>query len=139
MIEDNRGDRVLVQEALAKLGIEHRMNVVHDGAEAMKYLRAETPYADAFRPQLIVLDLKLPRKNGREVLEEINGNPEWRTIPVVLFSSSRAELELAKAIKLPILTYRVKPSTFAGYVEMVRSIVAFFREKGSGQAGPKDE
>jgi CheY-like chemotaxis protein len=127
MVEDNRGDVVLFEEALEKLGFHYRMNVVRDGVEALKYLRQEPPYAESFTPELIVLDLKLPLKNGREVLEEVLPNPVWRAIPVVLLSSSRSELELARAIQMPIQSYMVKPSTFAGYVELVRSIDAFFR------------
>ncbi|MFO7535016.1 MAG: response regulator [Kiritimatiellia bacterium] len=127
MVEDNRGDVVLFEEALEKLGFRYRMNVVRDGVEALKYLRQEPPYAGSFTPELIVLDLKLPLKNGREVLEEVLPNPVWRAIPFVLLSSSRSELELARAIQMPIQSYMVKPSTFAGYVELVRSIDAFFR------------
>jgi CheY-like chemotaxis protein len=106
------------------------MNVVRDGVEAMKYLRRQPPYENAPRPDLIVLDLKLPLKNGREVLEEMEPNPEWRDIPIVLLSSSRTELELARSIQLPAQSFMVKPSTFAGYVELVRSITAFFRKSG---------
>lgn len=126
MVEDNRGDIVLVQEAMTELGVEHRLNVVSDGVEAMKYLLAQEPYADATRPDLIVLDLKLPRKNGREVMEEVGSHDDWRNIPVVVLSSSRSELELAKAINMSVRRYMVKPSTFAGYVELVRSIEAFY-------------
>jgi CheY-like chemotaxis protein len=139
MIEDNRGDQVLIQEAMAKLGLEHRLTVVRDGVEALKYLRAEEPYAGGARPDLIVLDLKLPRKNGREVLEEIHGAPAWSRIPIVLLSSSRSELELARAIPVPVRRCMVKPNTFAGYVELVRSIEAFYRQEGAGLAEPSDE
>lgn len=128
MVEDNRGDVVLFEEAMEKLGLHYRLNVVRDGVEAMKYLRQDPPYAGAAKPEMIVLDLKLPLKNGREVLEEVLPNPDWRSIPFVLLSSSRSELELARAIKMPIQSYMVKPSTFAGYVELVRSIDAFFHK-----------
>jgi CheY-like chemotaxis protein len=139
MVEDNRGDVVLIQEAMTKLGLEHRLTVVSDGVESMNYLLAQEPYANVIRPDLIVLDLKLPRKNGREVLEAIDGNPDWRTIPVVVLSSSRSELELAKAIDIPLKRYMVKPSTFAGYVELVRSIEAFYRQEGGARERRHDE
>ncbi len=142
MVEDNRGDVVLVREAMAKIGVDYRMDVVRDGVEAMKYLRHQPPYETVNRPELIVLDLKLPLKNGREVLEEMDLNPEWRDIPIVLLSSSRTELELARSVHLSAQSFMVKPSTFAGYVELVRSIDAFFRKSGPEGARPggrKDE
>jgi chemotaxis family two-component system response regulator Rcp1 len=130
MVEDNRGDVVLVREAMTKLGLDHRMHEVRDGVEAIKFLKKEHPYEEAPRPDLIVLDLKLPLKNGREVLEEVEPNPDWRGIPIVLLSSSRTELEMARSIKLPAQSYMVKPSTFGGYVELVRSINVFFQKTG---------
>lgn len=135
MVEDNRGDVVLVREAMTKLGYEHRMHVVRDGVEAIKFLKKEHPYEKAPRPDLIVLDLKLPLKNGREVLEEVEPNPDWRAIPIVLLSSSRTELEMARSIRLPAQSYMVKPSTFGGYVELVRSIDMFF-QKTAGEKAP---
>jgi CheY-like chemotaxis protein len=125
MVEDNRGDVVLMQEALNTVGLQHRVHVVSDGVEAVAYLRRQGQYAAAIRPALIVLDLKLPRKNGREVLDEIMPDPELSRIPVALLSSSRSELEAARALRIPSRNYMVKPSTFAGYIELVHALEAF--------------
>ena len=127
MVEDNPGDLVLVREAASKAGLPYHVNVVRDGVEATEYLRSEKRHAGAGRPDLIVLDLKLPRKSGREVLEEITPDPKLRDIPIVLLSSSRSELELVRARHRPGRSYQVKPSTFPGYVELMLSIEAFRR------------
>ena len=125
MVEDNRGDVVLVQEAVTKAGLPHHITVVGDGEEALAYLRREGRYASAVRPELIIMDLNLPRKGGREVLDVILPDPAMRDIPLVLLSSSRSELELVKTYKLPARSCLVKPSTFAGYVDLVRAIEAY--------------
>ena len=128
MIEDNRGDVVLVQAALEKAGLAHHVTVVNDGVEAMEFLHHGGKYVEAPRPDLIMLDLKLPRKNGREVLDEIRPDPALREIPVVLLSSSVSELKLARSYELPAECYMVKPNTYEGYVELVQAIEAFRRK-----------
>lgn len=125
MVEDNRGDVVLVQAAMEKVGLTHNVTVVSDGAEAIDFLHRRGPYALAPRPDLIMLDLKLPRKCGREVLNEIQLDPVLRAIPLVFLSSSRSELELARAFQLPAECYLEKPNTFQGFVDLVRAIEAF--------------
>ncbi|HBA82815.1 MAG TPA: hypothetical protein DCZ95_01855 [Verrucomicrobia bacterium] len=132
MVEDNRGDVVLVQEALRKVGLLCRVNVVSDGVEALAYLRRQGRYAGAARPDLIVLDLKLPRKSGREVLEEIQQDLSLCDIPFIIFSSSKSELELARASELPAHRYMVKPSQFEGYVDFVRVIEEILTSGGKG-------
>jgi CheY-like chemotaxis protein len=122
MVEDNRGDVVLVREAMRKAGLSYRLTVVPDGIEAMAYLRRQGKYAGATRPDQIILDLKLPRKNGREVLDEIQLDPFLHDIPLVVFSSSKSELASARSCKLQAESYIVKPSTFEGYVEFVQFI-----------------
>ncbi len=122
LVEDNRGDVILIQEAMEHAGLTHAVNVASDGVEAMKFLRRSGKYTHAPRPDLILLDLKLPRKNGREVLAEILPDPTLCTIPVIILSSSRSELELARTYKLPPECYIVKPSTFEGFVELVRTL-----------------
>ena len=122
MVEDNRGDVVLVREALKKAGLAHRLNVVPDGVEAMEYLRRQGKHAEAGRPDLIVLDLKLPRKSGREVLDDILPDSSLRDIPLVILSSSRSELERARARPAPVPVCMVKPSTFGGYVDLVQTL-----------------
>lgn len=122
LIEDNRGDVILIREAMEHAGLTHTVHVTSDGVEAMKFLRRSGKYTQAPIPDLILLDLKLPRKNGREVLAEILPDPTLCKIPVILLSSSRSELELARAYQLPPECYIVKPSTFEGFVELVRTI-----------------
>jgi CheY-like chemotaxis protein len=134
MVEDNRGDIVLLEEAMRKSGLSHRINTVKDGVEAMQYLNREDKFAGASKPELIILDLKLPRKNGREVLEEIRRDPGLRDIRLVVLSSSKSELALAMATKPTAPKCMVKPSTFDGYIELVKNIEAF-REAGSKTAG----
>ena len=147
MIEDNRGNVVLVQAAMDKAGLTHHLTVVSDGAEAVEFLFRRGKYADSPRPGLIMLDLKLPRKNGREVLDDIQADSVLREIPLVIVSSSRSELELSRVYKLPSECYLEKPSTFQGFVELVQAIEAFRCKADSltptplprcgGEGGPK--
>jgi CheY-like chemotaxis protein len=125
LVEDNRGDVTLVQEAMEEVGLTHTVNVVSDGMEAMEFLRRSGRYSQAPRPDLILLDLKLPRKSGREALDEILLDPFLCEIPVILLSSSKSELDLARAFGLPDECYMVKPDTYRGYVDLVRTIEAF--------------
>jgi two-component system response regulator len=128
MIEDNPGDVVLLEVAVAKVGVDYQITVLADGEAAMRYLRGEDASACAHRPDLIVLDLKLPRKSGRDVLKEIRPDPQLDRVPIVVMSSSRSEMDLTRAMDLPNLAYMAKPSTFRGYVEMIQSIEEFRRE-----------
>ncbi len=125
LVEDNRGDVLLVQEAMEMAGLDHNIIAVHNGVEALEFLRRSGGHSKSPRPDLILLDLKLPRKNGREVLDEILLDPFLLGIPVILLSSSASELELARTYGLPDQCYKVKPSTFEGYIELVRFIEAF--------------
>lgn len=134
MVEDNPGDVLLVQEAVAKSGLAYNIHVVRDGVEATDYLWARGRHCGAGRPDLVLLDLKLPRKGGREVLEELKGDASLGAIPIVLFSSSRSEMELARMQHVPPRCYLVKPGTFTGYLETIRAIEAFRRETASTQA-----
>jgi len=137
MVEDNRGDVVLVEEAMAKAGLTHTVTVVPDGVEAMAYLRRRGAYADAARPDLIVLDLKLPRKSGREVLDEIRPDPALNAIPIVILSSSRSELEVARSNGRPEERCIAKPATFADYVDLVKVIEAFRYTSREGHRGDR--
>ncbi|MCY2924090.1 MAG: response regulator [Planctomycetota bacterium] len=126
MVEDNGGDVVLLDEAFTRAGIAHRVNVISDGAEAIEFLRRQGPYAQAPRPDVIVLDLKLPRKGGREVLDEILPDPDLGRIPIVVLSSSQTELEVVvKKYRLPEGFCIAKPSTFAGYIGIAKTIGAY--------------
>ena len=125
MIEDNRGDVVLVEAAIEKAGLPYHVTVVSDGAEAVEFLHGRGKYAESPRPELIMLDLKLPRKNGCEILDEIQLDPVLGKIPLVLLSSSKSELTRARSYGLPPECYLEKAGTFQGFVELVRAIEAF--------------
>jgi two-component system, chemotaxis family, response regulator Rcp1 len=133
MVEDNPGDVILVREAVTKSNVPFRVTVVRDGVEAMSYLRREGKFADAPRPDLMVLDLKLPRKSGREVLRDMAQDPAVQRMPVVVLSSSRSELELARSSLLRTQTFMVKPGTFSEYVEMIRAMEAFRNQAERGR------
>ena len=135
MVEDNRGDVVLVQAAIEKAGLPYRVTVAVDGAEAVEYLHRRGKYAESPRPELILLDLKLPRKNGCEVLDEIRHDPVVAEIPLVLLSSSKSELKRARSFGLPAECYLEKPGTYQGFVELVLAIEAF-RSKAAADKQP---
>jgi CheY-like chemotaxis protein len=100
LVEDNPGDVRLTREALKEGKIRNNLNVVGDGVEALRYLRREGPYAESTRPDLILLDLNLPRMDGREVLEAVKADPSLRLIPVVVLTSSAAEQDIVRAYDL---------------------------------------
>jgi CheY-like chemotaxis protein len=126
MVEDNDGDVFLTMEALKSAKIANSVHVMHDGVEALEYLRRQGKYATAPRPDLILLDLNLPGKDGREVLAEIKPDPELRAIPVVVLTSSSAEQDVVKSYDLHANCYIVKPVDFSGLMEVVRSIGSFW-------------
>jgi len=134
MVEDNRGDVVLMQEAIQSAGLPYNLSVAHDGVEALECLRLQGKYAGMARPDLIMLDLKLPGITGMEVLDEIELDPVLRNIPIVILSSSRSELSIARLRKEPPYNCMDKPSTFEDYVELVRIIEAFREQAQKGGA-----
>ena len=136
MVEDNRGDVVLLDEAFDRSGASHCIHVVCDGVEALEVLRRQGAHAQAPRPDVIVLDLKLPRKGGREVLEDILPDPDLRCIPIVVLSSSESELELIRNLHLPMGLCIAKPSTFAGYVEIAGIIISHGRRHAENTPSP---
>jgi two-component system, chemotaxis family, response regulator Rcp1 len=127
LVEDNEGDVVLMIEALKVAKVHNDIRVVHDGVEAMDYLHRRGPYAAAPRPDVILLDLNLPRMDGREVLAQIKAaNGDLARIPVVILTSSSAERDVARAYDLHANCYVVKPVDFAKMSEVVRSIEHFW-------------
>ena len=109
-VEDNIGDVRLIAEALRETGRDHKITVVFDGVEALDYLYRRGSHADAWRPELILLDLNLPKKGGLEVLAEINADKELRQIPVVVFTSSSAPQDISRAYALNANSYITKPA-----------------------------
>jgi len=126
MVEDSPADVLITREALSQAKVQNILRVVEDGVEAMAYLRREGPYRTAHRPDLIVLDLNLPRKNGREVLAEIKSDPELASIPVVILTTSKADEDILSAYDLHANCYIVKPLDFASFVDVVCSIAHFW-------------
>lgn len=128
LVEDNPGSVRLTQEALTDGKLHHHMNSVEDGVEAMAYLRREGRYADARRPDLILLDLNLPRKDGREVLAEIKQDESLKTIPVVILTTSAAEEDIIKSYKLNANCYITKPVDLEQFIKVVKAIEGFWFE-----------
>ena len=126
LVEDNEGDVRLTREALNEGRIRNRLSVVNDGEQALAFLRRTGAHADAPRPDLILLDLNLPRLDGREVLAEIKADPDLKQIPVVVLTSSRAEQDLLRAYDLHANCFISKPVAFEEFIDVVRSIEDFW-------------
>jgi CheY-like chemotaxis protein len=126
LVEDDPGDVVLIQEAFADNKVGNRLSVVGDGVEAMAFLRREGRFADAPRPDLVLLDLNLPRKNGREVLAEIKADPELSIIPVIVLTTSEAEEDIVRSYSLHANAYITKPVDFERFAGVVHQIDEFF-------------
>jgi CheY-like chemotaxis protein len=126
LVEDDPGDVVLIQEAFEAKKVGNRLSVVRDGVEAMAFLRREPPYEDAARPDLVLLDLNLPRKNGREVLEEIKRDPALGIIPVIVLTTSEAEEDIVRSYALHANAYITKPVDFERFASVVHQIDEFF-------------
>ncbi len=126
LVEDSPADVIIMQDALAEIRMRGSICVVDDGVKALAFLRNQPPYTDALRPDLILLDWNLPRKNGREVLTEIKADPALQTIPVVVLTTSQAAEDVAKAYNLHANCYVVKPLEFATFVQAVQSIQHFW-------------
>lgn len=126
LVEDNPGDVRLTQEALTEAKVRNTLNVVWDGVEALAYLRKEGSYRSAARPDLILLDLNLPRRDGRDVLAEIKSDPALKRIPVVVLTSSQAEQDILRAYDLHVNCYVTKPVDLDQFVHVVKSIEDFW-------------
>lgn len=126
MVEDSPSDAQLTIEALSAAKIANHLTHVEDGVDAMNLLRRQGPYADAPRPDLILLDLNLPRKDGREMLAELKQDPLLKTIPVVVLTTSRSEQDVLHSYELHANCYITKPVDFAQFMEVVKSIEHFW-------------
>jgi CheY-like chemotaxis protein len=121
LVEDDPGDVVLIQEAFEHNKVRNTLHIAGDGVEAMDFLRSSDS-----RPDLILLDLNLPRKDGREVLEEVKSDPRLRQIPVVVLTTSKAEEDILRSYDLHANAYVTKPVDFNRFIEVVRQIDEFF-------------
>jgi chemotaxis family two-component system response regulator Rcp1 len=126
LVEDDPGDVVIAREALRANRLKSKLNVVPDGIEAMKYLRRENGYADAERPDLILLDLNLPGKSGYEVLAELKTDPKLRKIPVVILTTSGAVEDVEQSYDLHANVFVTKPVDFDHFTDVVKQIDDFF-------------
>jgi CheY-like chemotaxis protein len=126
LVEDDPGDVLLTKEAFADNKVNNNLNVVNDGEEAVAYLRRQGAHADARRPDLILLDLNLPRKDGREVLRDIKADPDLRAIPVVVLTTSEADEDILQSYDLHANAYVTKPVDFDRFIWIVRQIDDFF-------------
>ena len=126
LVEDNPADVDLTRETLEFAKIRNRLHAVSDGVEALAFLRREPPHEDAVRPDLILLDLNLPRMDGREVLQALKGDASLRSIPVVVLTSSDAEKDVLKSYDLGANCYITKPVDLDQFADVVRSIEDFW-------------
>ncbi len=126
LVEDNPGDAQLTRIALEDSKISINLNVVEDGVEAMAFLRKQEKYVTVANPDIVLLDLNLPRKDGREVLAEIKGDEKLKRIPVVILTTSQAEEDILKAYNLYANCYITKPVDFDQFVKIVQSIENFW-------------
>ena len=126
LVEDNPGDVRLTREALKDGKIVNNLHVAEDGVDALAFLRREGKYHNAVRPELILLDLNLPKKDGREILAEIKADKELKRIPVVILTSSAAEQDIVKSYNLHANCYVTKPVDLDQFINVVKSIEHFW-------------
>ena len=126
LVDDDSGDVLLLREALRENNLSNTLRVVKDGVEAMGYLRRESSYEDAVRPDVVLLDLNLPRKDGREVLADIKQDPALRSIPVVILTTSTSEADIVCAYDLHANLYVNKPVDLDEFLSIIKEIDRFF-------------
>jgi len=126
LAEDNPGDVMLTRKALEQGKLANNLHVTTDGVDALEFLRQEGEYEDTPRPDLILLDLNMPRKDGQEVLEELRADDELRRIPVVVLTSSESEEDIVRSYELNANAYLTKPVDFDGFVEIVNRLENFW-------------
>jgi two-component system, chemotaxis family, response regulator Rcp1 len=126
LVEDSPSDAALTREALEKGKIANNLNCVGDGVEALEYLHRQGKFAKAKRPDLIMLDLNMPRKDGKEVLKELKSDPSLKTIPVIVLTTSHAEQDILQSYQLSANCYITKPVDFKSFIDVVNSIEQFW-------------
>ena len=126
LVEDSPSDAEFTSEALKEAKVRNHLSIVEDGVQAMEFLHRQGPYANAPRPDLIMLDLNLPRKDGREVLAELKADDQLKMIPVVVLTTSRAEEDVLRAYQLHANCYITKPVDFQQFLNVVRAIESFW-------------
>lgn len=134
VVEDNKADARLVVDALRDDPV-HRVSIVEDGQAAMAFLRREVPYAQVTRPDIILLDLNLPRKDGRAVLAEVKADPTLRPIPVIILTSTQTSGEIKHAYAAGAAAYCLKPMDLEQYLSLIRMIVEFWGRRAQLAGG----
>jgi CheY-like chemotaxis protein len=122
LVEDNPGDVLLTKKAFEVSKLLNRLYVVNDGEAALQFLRREPPYENATRPDLVLLDINLPKVSGVEVLQAVKADPDLRTIPVVMLTSSERDKDVRQAYDDHVNSYITKPPTFAALMEVIRNL-----------------
>jgi CheY-like chemotaxis protein len=129
LVEDDVGDVELAEEAVRQGGVAFKLSVVEDGVQAMRYLRKEEPFASVATPDLILLDLNLPKKNGREVLADLKGDASLSAIPVVLLSTSAIQEDIIQTYGLDRRCCYTKPFRFDDFIKVMQSIESWYEEQ----------
>jgi len=126
LVEDDPGDALMIRESFEHHEITHALHHVTDGVDAMRFLRREDEFAGRPRPDLILLDLNLPRMDGREVLREVKGDPTLRAIPIIVLTTSEADEDILRSYELHANAYVTKPVDFDEFMEVIRMTDDFF-------------
>ena len=128
LVEDSKGDIGLIEEVFEDAKIGNTLHIVEDGEEAIAFLRGEGQFSESPRPDIILLDLNLPKKDGREVLEEVKRDDEIKNIPIVVLTTSKAEEDILRSYNLQANAYIIKPVDFDQFIKVVKSIESFWLE-----------
>lgn len=129
IVEDNASEHVILKEAFKTACARCQLHIVNDGFEALEFLNREGRFRDAPDPQLMILDLNLPRKNGRELLVEMKTNPKWEHLPILVLSNSESPKDICQCYSLNVNAYINKPASFEELVELVSVIDGFWLKK----------
>jgi len=136
LVEDDPGDVVLIKEAFEFNKVHNALHIVSDGVEALDFLYRRNGHEDARRPDLVLLDLNLPRKDGRQVLAEVKEDADLRTIPVVVLTTSEADEDIVRSYDLHANAYVTKPVDFEDFARVVRAVDSFFTDIATEEATP---
>ncbi|MCZ3364891.1 MULTISPECIES: response regulator [Methanobacterium] len=129
LVEDNPADARLVKEVIAECNVRHELNIVGDGEEAINYLHKKGKYEHCETPRLIILDLNMPKKNGREVLSEIKEDDELKLIPIIVLTTSDNNKDVCDSYKYSANAFLTKPADFDEFIEVIHSVMDFWMDK----------
>lgn len=127
LVDDSPGDVILTRTAFAEANIANRLSAVGDGEQALKFLRRQPPFEDAPRPDLVLLDLNMPRMNGHEVLAEVKADPKLKVIPIIVLTTSEAEKDICVSYELHANCFIQKPVDYNEFLKVVKAVEEFWR------------